>query len=83
MTQYIRGRARGRQFSTARIRAMLEQFLEDPNVFTAEQRRLLVDGLVPILERIEDDPIIGEAMIGVREVAAYLDGPHGGESREA
>jgi hypothetical protein len=75
------GRPR-RQFSTARIRAMFADFLEDPTSFSDEQRRRLLEGFEWMADVVDRDPIVHEAVTGTAEIAAYLDGRPGTERRE-
>ncbi len=70
-----------RQYSSARIRAMLEVLIEDPERLSLEQRRRLGGALVHALDWTDDDPRYAELVLGTREIAAYVDGQPGSETR--
>jgi hypothetical protein len=67
---------------------MLDQEYSEPGSLSPELREQLFTALRSLLERLEFDPtmhqdlaITHQTNVGVQQIAAYLDGPPGGERR--
>jgi hypothetical protein len=61
---------------------MLEAERAEPGSLSPDLRNRLFDALIQTLEQLEADPIAHEAVVGTQQIAAYLDGRPGTETRD-
>jgi hypothetical protein len=60
---------------------MFVDFVDHPDTFDVEQRQRLVEAFAWLCDVVDNDPVVAAATVGVSEIAAFLDGRPGSETR--